>query len=159
MKRYSVFVVEDNGTKLQEIKNALPAAFRHNVLDTPSIAWAYRALANTTFDLVILDMTFQVSNDAGNQLAKEALAGVELLQYMARKELEAPVIVATQHTSFHTPELPGIDSIDQLDELLRDLFPNNYFATVHVDLSGESWKAQLAAAATAAVTRGTAGRH
>ena len=151
MTQYSVFIVEDNGTKLQEIRNALPEEFQEDCLDTPSIAWAYRALANRDFDLVILDMTFQVSNDPSNQLAKESLAGIELLQYMDRKGVTSPVIVATQHTAFHTPDLPGIESINQLDELLSDLFPVNYFTTVHVDLAGEGWKEQLAAAALQAV--------
>lgn len=151
--RYEVLIVEDNLTKQQEIINALPPAFREGVLTTPSIANAYRSVANKPFDLVILDMTFQVSNEGGGAIAKESLAGVEVLQYMARMRIRTPVIVATQHTNFHTVELPDIDSIDKLDDLLRDLFPLNYVATVHVDLSGEDWKQRLAFAAENAIRK------
>lgn len=154
-RRYEVLIVEDNATKQQEIINALPPAFREGVLATASIANAYRSVANKPFDLVILDMTFQISNEGGAAIAKESLAGVEVLQYMSRMRITTPVIVATQHTSFHTVELPDIDSIEKLDELLRDLFPDNYVATVHVDLSGEDWKPRLAAAAGNAIRKET----
>lgn len=150
---YDVLIIEDNGSKLQEIRNALPPEFNAPIANT-SIAAAYRTVTTVPFHLVILDMTFQVSNEGGAAVAKESLAGVEVLQYMARKRLRTPVIVATQHTTFHTPELPDIDSIAKLDDLLSELFPNNYFRTVHVDLSGEAWKQQLAEAAIAAVQRG-----
>lgn len=152
-ERYEVLIVEDNATKQQEIINALPPLFRDGVFATPSIAAAYRSVANKHFDLVILDMTFQISNEGGGAIAKESLAGVEVLQYMSRMRIATPVIVATQHTNFHTVELPDIDSIAKLDELLRDLFPENYVATVHVDLSGEEWKQHLAAAAESALKR------
>lgn len=139
----SVLIVEDNATKRAEIEKALPPRFAFQVRSTPSIAQAYRALAGQTWDLVILDMTFQVSQSGGGELSKEALAGVELLQYMSRSRLSAPVIVATQHSSFPTPEIPGIDSIDKLHQLLADLFPANYRMTVQVDLSEEAWKARF----------------
>lgn len=150
---YQVLIVEDNLTKQQEIINALPPAFRDGVLATPSIANAYRSVANKRFDLIILDMTFQISNEGGGAIAKESLAGIEVLQYMSRMRIATPVIVATQHTTFHTVELPDIDSIEKLDELLSDLFPENYIATVHVDLAGEDWKSQLAAAVEEALKR------
>ncbi len=55
--------------------------------------------------------------------------------------------------------MPDVDSIEKLDELLRDLFPKNYFTTVHVDLSGESWKEKLVDAAMRAVARGRIGAN
>lgn len=152
-RQYDVLIIEDNGSKLQEIRNALPPGFREDPMTASSIANAYRAINGKPFHLVVLDMTFQISNEGGAAVAKESLAGVEVLQYMARKRLHTQVIVATQHTNFQTTELPGIDSIEKLDGLLSELFPNNYFRTVHVDLSGEAWKQQLADAAVAAVQR------
>lgn len=153
MAGYTVFIVEDNGSKLQEIRAALRHEISGEPLTTSSIANAYRVMANADFDLVILDMTFEVSSELGS-VAKESLAGIELLQYMGRMGLSVPVIVATQHTTFYTPELPGIDSIEKLDELLKELFPANYFTTVHVDLAGEVWKTELVSATRRALARG-----
>lgn len=147
----TAFIIEDNNLKCKEIERALKAPLALDIHSTPSIAQAYRALVNKEWDLVVLDMTFQVSQGGGREIAKEALAGVEILQFMARRRILSPVIVATQHTSFVAPGLPAIDSIEGLHALLTRLFPLNYRDTIHVDLSEESWKARLRLAASAAI--------
>lgn len=142
----SILIVEDNATKRAEIERALPANEVFEVRATATIAQAYRVLVGKPWSLIILDMTFQVLQGAGNEMAKEALAGIELLQYMTRSRIRAPVIVATQHSDFATPDMPGVNSIESLHELLTDLFPANYRMTVQVDLSEESWKTRFQAA-------------
>lgn len=151
---YSVLIVEDNNTKRIEIENSLPSCFSYEVQATPSIAQAYRVLSIKPYDLVILDMTFQVSQGKGQEMSKEAMAGVELLQYMARSKINSPVIVATQHSVFSSPGLPTINSVGDLDDLLSALFPENYRTTVQVDLSEETWKTRLQAAVTNVLTGG-----
>ncbi len=145
MRRAEVFIIEDNKSKLRELKGALPDSLEYGILETHSIAQAYRPLENRRWDLIILDMTFQVSLGAGNDIEKEALAGVEILQFISRKRIGVPVIVATQHTNFFSRITPGIDSIEKLDALLAKAFPRNYVATVHVDLAGEAWKGRFQA--------------
>jgi DNA-binding NtrC family response regulator len=140
MAKHRILVVEDNATKQAEIENALQGEFE--ILSTKSIAGAYRLISGT-WDLVVLDMTFQVGQTRGHESAKEALAGIELLQYMASRSIEVPVVVATQHTSFTTSEMPAIDSIAKLHTLLADAFPETYRHTVEVDLSEETWKTKL----------------
>lgn len=143
----AVLIVEDNATKREEIERALVVpGLTFEVLPVSSIANAYRALDTRTWDLIVLDMTFQVSQSVGNEISKEALAGVEILQFIARKRAKSPVIVATQHSSFVSPGLPGIDSIDKLHALLTKLFPRNYKRTVFVDLAGSQWRRQFQAA-------------
>jgi DNA-binding NtrC family response regulator len=146
MTTHSVLIVEDNATKRGEIEKALPAPFVFDVQSTPSISQAYRAIAGKPYSLIILDMTFHVSQSAGHEMSKEAIAGIELLQFMTRRRIQAPVIVATQHTTFSTPDMPAIDSIEKLHALLIKLFPANYRMTVQVDLSEESWKTRFQAA-------------
>lgn len=139
----SVFIIEDNATKRLELERALPAPFEYDVVHTPSISQAYQILSGKSWDLIILDMTFQVSFGAGNSIEKEALAGIEILQYMNRRMISSPVIVATQHSTFITPDYPAVNSISALDDVLRRLFYRNYRATVLVDLSEESWKGRF----------------
>jgi CheY-like chemotaxis protein len=143
MSRVNVLIVEDNKTKRVEIEKALPPGIDFDVNSTPSIAQAYRALANKPWDIVILDMTFHVAQSAGQESAKEALAGVEMLQFITQRRIAVPVVVATQHRVFSTPEMPGIDSIEKLDQLLQSLFPENYRGIVEVDLAEEGWKRDL----------------
>jgi CheY-like chemotaxis protein len=139
MYKPRVLVVEDNATKQAEIESALSD---FDILSTRSISGAYRLIAGS-WDLIVLDMTFQVGQTRGHESVKEALAGIELLQYMAAQAINVPVVVATQHKSFTTPEMPDIDSIQKLDELLAEAFPENYRGIVEVDRFEESWKEKL----------------
>lgn len=139
----SILIVEDNQTKRTEIEKAVHLALPAEVIGVSSISQAYRSIEYKYWDLIILDMTFQVAQGMGQESAKEALAGIEILQFIARRAIKTPVVVATQHSSFSSIELPEINSIGALDQLLRELFTENYCATVEVDLSEEGWKTSL----------------
>lgn len=151
MTGINLFIIEDSKPKLAQMKAALPREFRFDILDTHSIAQAERALENRTWDLIILDMTFEVSMGVGNN-EKEALAGVEVLQFMNRKNIRTPVIVATQHTNFFSRFGLEIDSIEKLDVKLSKLFPRNYSAIIHVDLESSAWKTPFQSSVRAALT-------
>jgi CheY-like chemotaxis protein len=144
---FSVLIVEDNATKCAEIRNCFkifPQLSQTFLIEsTHSIASAYRVLEGKPWDLIILDMTFQAPLGSGNEIAKEALAGIELLQYMSKRRMKTPVIVATQHSSFSSTDMPGIDSIEKLHAVLSRLFPGNYRKIVQVDLAEKAWKGRL----------------
>lgn len=138
--KFNILIVEDNQTKRTEIEKSIKSSMDADVIGVSSIRQAYISLEHKKWDLIVLDMTFQVTQSAGHESAKEALAGIEILQFMARRQIDIPVVVATQHSSFSSVDMPGIDSVQKLDELLSDLFPENYRNTVEVDLSEEGWK-------------------
>jgi CheY-like chemotaxis protein len=141
-----VLIIEDNPIKQNAIKGVIEGAFKAKVLAAASISLAYPALSMQVWDLIILDMTFQASGGAGREISKEALAGVEVLQYIQRTGIEAPVLVATQHTTFLSKEFPDINSVEKLHEILRDGFPSAYRETVRIDLASDAWKAELCGA-------------
>jgi hypothetical protein len=84
-------------------------------------------------------MTFQVSQGIGHAVQKEALAGIELLQYMIAKDLRYPVIVATQHDVFSHGGWMTFSSIEELHSSLAEAFPSIYRTTVRVDLANSEW--------------------
>jgi CheY-like chemotaxis protein len=136
--RSRILIVEDNAAKQAAITRLLQREFDAEVEAVASILAAYPNLTKQTWDLVILDMAFQVfgqSSSGDNQ----ALAGLELLQYMSSKEISFPVIVATQHGHFSQPGYLSISSIEELDEVLTNSFPRIYRGVVSVDLASESW--------------------
>lgn len=139
----NILIVEDNQTKRLEIEKSIKSSMEADVIGASSIRQAYSSLEHKRWDLIVLDMTFQVTQSAGHESAKEALAGIEILQFISRRQIETPVVVATQHSSFSSLDMPGIDSVQKLDDLLRDLFPENYRSVVEVDLSEETWKFTL----------------
>ena len=143
MKR--ILVVEDNHLKAEQITNTIRSSYEVSFATVPTISGAYAVLEHGHWDLVILDMTFQVSKGLGEAVRKEALAGLELLQYMLGKRIRFPVIVATQHAMF-SQGIINVSSIEELHKLLSDAFPDIYRTTVRVDLANDQWHAELLAA-------------
>lgn len=142
-----ILIVEDNFSKQVEIENAL-SSLEAQPLAVRTMIDAFRLITEQPWDLVILDMTFLVDRAIGSDSARQSMAGVELLQFMARRRLTTPVIVATQHDSFSSPDLGEIEGVEALDALLREAFPRNYCNIVKVDQSEDSWKARLLEAAS-----------
>lgn len=136
-----ILIIEDNTAKKDAIVAALPPELDCMPLHAPSIAQAYRAIEGGGLDIIILDMTFLVSQ--GTALAVEALAGVEILQYLNRRRNAAQVIVATQHSSFSGSEIPNIDSLEKLHEGFSRAFPKNYREVIQVNTEHDDWHLSL----------------
>ncbi|SPP98327.1 response regulator [Bradyrhizobium vignae] len=139
----SVLIVEDNSSKADQISQIVKLQYLAEPEVVPTISGAYSVLDYRKWDLVILDMTFQVSSGLGQAVRKEALAGIELLQYMSAKRLHYPVIVATQHEVFSQGGGVSISSIEDLDRNLKKAFPVQYRGIVQVDLASSNWHLEL----------------
>lgn len=138
-----ILVVEDNSSKAEQITQTVKFHYDAVVEWVPTISGAYAVLEYNPWDLVILDMTFQVSQGLGQTVRKEAMAGIELLQYMSAKRLYFPVIVATQHDFFKQGDWVNIESMDALHQVLSSAFPKQYRAVVHVDMASSEWQIEL----------------
>jgi CheY-like chemotaxis protein len=145
MKR-RILVVEDNKAKQARIERIIQSRYDAAIEFVFTISGAYAVLEHRQWDLVVLDMTFQVSQGIGHAVQKEALAGIELLQYMVAKGLRYPVIVATQHDVFSHGGWMTFNSISQLHQSLAEAFPGIYKATVRVDLANSDWHEDLLSA-------------
>ena len=143
----NVLIVEDNAEKNKAIETIIRSQFTGRIDFAQTISSAYSQLEHHNWDLVILDMTFQVSQGLGQAVRKEALAGLEILQFMTSKNLSYPVIVATQHSSFSQVGLISLSSVEELHSLLSETFPEIYRETITVDLTTNEWHAALLNAA------------
>jgi CheY-like chemotaxis protein len=143
----NVLIVEDNAEKSKAIETIIRSQFTGRIDFAQTISSAYSQLEHHNWDLVILDMTFQVSQGLGQAVRKEALAGLEILQFMTSKNLSYPVIVATQHSSFSQVGLISLSSVEELHSLLSEAFPEIYRETITVDLTTNEWHAALLNAA------------
>jgi hypothetical protein len=102
------------------------------------------------WDLILLDMSFQVNPGPGKEIGKKPLAGRQILQVMRARQMQQPVIVVTQHTSFADGN-KVIGSISELDSKLQKYFPTIYRTTLYIDLASESWHEALVAEARKAL--------
>ncbi|UNK37683.1 hypothetical protein MNR02_14625 [Shinella sp. H4-D48] len=135
-----LLIVEDNDFKYQQILTVLDA-------DTPllrvkTFKAALPQVRTGTFSAIILDMTFQVLETTGQTDSLEALAGLQLLQYMKRIGKRTPVIVTTQHTTFHQPGTATIQGVEALDDLLKAGFSGFYIGCVYM-AEGNGWEKEL----------------
>jgi DNA-binding NtrC family response regulator len=141
----NVLIVEDNAEKSELLETILRSEFKGQIDFAQTISGAYSQLEHHKWDLVILDMTFQISQGLGQAVRKEALAGLEILQFMSSKNLTYPVIVATQHSVFSG--VINLASVEELHALLSETFPEIYRETIRVDLTTTDWHATLLNAA------------
>ena len=141
-----ILIIEDNKLKEARMRNVLDSMtdFQFEYLVCPSIKVAYPALdrKDKHWNLVLLDMSFQVNQDLGKETKKKPLAGREVLQFMRAGQLKSPVIVVTQHSSF-VDGATVINSVDELDKKFGKYFPEIYRSTISIDLAVDSWHAVL----------------
>lgn len=134
-----LLVVEDNDFKYQQILTVLKDV---PTLRVKTFKAALPQIRTGSFSAIILDMTFQVLETTGQTDSLEALAGLQLLQYMKRIGKKTPVIVTTQHTTFHQPGTATIQGVEALDELLKAGFSGTYVGCVYM-AEGNGWEAEL----------------
>ena len=137
-----VLIVEDNVLKEARIRDVLSLIPEIEFTVCRSVKAAYPLLEVQQWNLILLDMSFQVSPDSGTEIKKKPLAGRQMLQFMRARNLMLPVIVVTQHASFSEGQTV-IASIKDLDTKLRRYFPGIYQATVYVDLATDGWHDEL----------------
>jgi CheY-like chemotaxis protein len=137
-----VLIIEDNALKEARMRSVLSSIREIEFTVCRSVKAAYPLLEMQQWDLILLDMSFQVSPDSGTEIKKKPLAGRQILQFMRARNLTRPVIVVTQHASFSEGPLT-IDSINDLDAKFRRYFAGIYQATVYVDLATDSWHDEL----------------
>ena len=137
-------IIEDNAQKEMRMREALAPRKDIGFQTCRSIKVAYPMLLGDKWDLILLDMTFQVNLGIGTEVSKEPLAGLEVLQYMYARNIGSPVVVVTQHNTFSDGSI-RISSLADLDYKLKRYFPKIYRAVVCVDLASTRWQDELLA--------------
>lgn len=117
-----VLIVEDNVLKEARIRDVLSLIPEIEFTVCRSVKAAYPLLEVQQWNLILLDMSFQVSPDSGTEIKKKPLAGRQILQFMRARNLMLPVIVVTQHASFSEGQTV-IASIKDLDTLSKPNCP------------------------------------
>lgn len=141
-----ILIIEDNALKLARMKDVLAAIPDLHFTVCQTIKATYPTLELHDWDLILLDMSFQVNPGTGKEIGKRPLAGRQILQVMRARKMDQPVIVVTQHPSFADGNTI-IASIDELDLKLKKYFPTIYKTTIFIDLATDKWHEALIAAA------------
>lgn len=139
-----VLIVEDSKDKLARIETLLAVRLGYSMNDlnrVTTLSGFYGFVRGTPPELVILDMTFEVS-DAKGASSKQDAAGLEVLQSFLSRGYNTPIIVTTQHEEFHHKGIM-IKSSAELEAMLARVFPDNFVGLVKVDLASTDWEEDL----------------
>lgn len=138
-----LLIVEDNQKKLEKLKDFLDCEFEDlELIERTSYNSAAKeiVLNYSDYDLILLDMSMQTyditDEESGGE--PEPLAGKNILKQMYLREIFTKVIVVTMYENF-------VDGtrITQLDELLKELYPENYCGYVFFSHSNFEWQFSL----------------
>ncbi|WP_319405147.1 response regulator [uncultured Desulfosarcina sp.] len=139
-----ILIIEDDEIKSTQIKDFLKDSFKSiDISFAKSIQSAIKMLKNSTFNLILLDMTlptfdFGVNDDGGRI---RAYGGREILRQMDRKKIVTPVIVITQFDKFGKGS--NTLALDELNKELKKDHKNNYKGCVYYNAAYENWKYDL----------------
>jgi len=119
-----ILVIDDQTPKFDQVKNLLSdlfplSTFRH----LKNFQYAVSQLAQSEFDLVVLDMSFNVNYNPSESVGFENLAGLRILQHMFRRNIKIPVIIFTAHSEFSDPGIHSIKGMDELRRYVEEFFP------------------------------------
>lgn len=132
-------IIEDDANKMNALVAFLHSYPHVETSTETSFHSGVRSLLEHHFDLVLLDMSMPMYDitvqDTGGRPVP--LAGRDILFTMRRKKIQTTVIVVTQYESFEGT------SLGQLDDDLRDAFPDLYYGSVYYNTTQDLWKTQL----------------
>lgn len=132
-------IIEDDANKMNALVSFLHSYPHVETSTETSFHSGVHSLLERHFDLVLLDMSMPMyditAQDTGGRPVP--LAGRDILFTMHRKKIQTTVIVVTQYESFEGT------SLGQLDDDLRDAFPDIYYGSVYYNTTQDVWKTQL----------------
>ena len=135
-----IILVEDDEYKANQIKEFLNS-FGHNVQIQYAFKSGMRAITNTEYDMVLLDMTipsFEISAKHPSSRSRK-YGGRDILNEMFRKEIRIPAIVITQYKVFDD----GEKSLEDLDKELAEAYPEIYKGIIYYNASILDWQEKL----------------
>lgn len=140
-----ILLVEDDENKRSEVRSFLEGlGLEIHITEARSHQSALRCLQSETFDRIIMDMTmptFDISpGERGGD--PQAYGGQDLLRFIKRRKVTTPVVVLSMFDRFGEGE--NLQTLQELDDRLRQEHISQYKGVVYYNVADESWKESLA---------------
>lgn len=146
MRPVRVLLIEDDAFKAKRITSFLHDAFpSFHVTNERSVSSGLTSLVEAPPQLLLLDMslsTYDVGpKDAGGR--PQNFGGITIFEHMARRRIDAPVIVITQFPGFKRDDGAPV-SLNALREELTSRFPALFRALLSYSAGDRQWEDELA---------------
>ena len=141
----NILLVEDQKEKSDDVTKFLEEYFdgQLDVTLCKSLRSGLKALfTNDSINIIILDMSmpnFDPGPDDPIGGTPESFAGREFLAQMDLRDINIPVIVVTQYSTFARGQI----ELDDLDAFFKVSYSGFYKGSVYYSSADDSWKEQL----------------
>lgn len=140
----NIGIIEDNIHKKTKITSYLDTQFpEYKYKEASSYSSGTTLVEENLFDFLILDMslpTYDVTKtDGGGRIRTDG--GKDILKRLKRKKKMLPFVILTQYSTFS--ETTGTKTLDELEEIIQEQFPDFYKGLIFYDTSSTSWKEKL----------------
>ena len=139
-----VLIIDDKPEKYLAIKDFfLQAAGEFEIFWVKHFRQAQNNLRNINYDLVVLDMSFEVHGGDAEEARFADLAGLHVLQFMWRSRMKIPTIICTSHTKYADPDFGTIDGVEALRTYVRDVFGLSILGCVLMTVDETIWHSEM----------------
>lgn len=135
-----ILLVEDDEDKREQLRSFLSNGEKNSIIEAKSYQSGLKKIIAEVFELIVLDMTmptFDVTPTEGGG-RPQPFGGKELLQQMSRRNIYTKTIVVTQFDQFGQGD--ETTTLNELDKLLLETFPDNYLGIVPYSVTYSGWK-------------------
>ena len=133
-----ILIIEDDKNKSSQVIERLNSQYSNLTFsEKRSFQQGVKSLRNSSFDLLLLDMTlptFDIDTNSGGGKIRN-FAGREILEEMLQREINLKTIIITQYESFGEEQI----TISQMRTILKEKYHKNFIEIIYYSSSSKSW--------------------
>ena len=133
-----ILIIEDDKNKSSQVIERLNSQYSNLTFsEKRSFQQGVKSLRNSSFDLLLLDMTlptFDIDTNSGGGKIRN-FAGREILEEMLQREINLKTIIITQYESFGEEQI----TISQMRNILKEKYHKNFIEIIYYISSSKSW--------------------
>lgn len=133
-----ILIIEDDKNKSSQIIERLKNQYSNLTFsEKRSFQQGVKSLRNSSFDLLLLDMTlptFDIDTNSGGGKIRN-FAGMEILEEMLQRDIILKTIIITQYESFGEEQV----TISQMRRILKQKYNKNFIEIIYYSSSSKSW--------------------
>ena len=139
-----ILVVDDKKEKYFAVRRFFSSEYpKWNIEWSKHFRQAQNNLLATKFDLLILDMSFEIHGAASEDLTFNGLAGLHVLQFMWRTKISIPTVICTSHENYSDPDFGMINGIQDLTKYVQSVFGPSVLGCVLMTADEYTWTNDL----------------
>lgn len=139
-----ILLIEDGDYKSKRVLEYLNDELKlSSVVLKRSYSSAVKELVEQQYDFVVIDMSLPTFDQKSGEISDDfrAFGGLDIARQIKRRKVDVRFVFLTQYQSL-TDDSNSM-TIDDIDRLAIEKYPNNYKGCIYYEHAGSSWKEEL----------------